>query len=183
MNNGSVTSEAERARRALLQEFRWVGGHADVWRVFEAADVFTAVVGGLVEPWRGSGVTKVCGVEARGFILGGACATALHAGFVAIRKEGNLFPGPKHRVEAAPGYRGVPHVLEIQQRSVLPGDRLLLVDDWIERGSQATAARLLVEKCGAELAGIAVMVDELDASARSTLPLVTNIVTARDLPL
>jgi adenine phosphoribosyltransferase len=74
-------------------------------------------------------------------------------------------------------------VLEIQQRSVLPGDRLLLVDDWIERGSQATAARLLVEKCGAELAGIAVMVDELDASARSALPLVTNIVTARDLPL
>ena len=153
-----------------------------MWRVFDDGAVFAAVVAELVEPWRAAGITKVCGIESRGFVLGAAAARELGVGFIAIRKSGNLFPGPKWKIETQPDYRNTRHVLEIQQRSAGPGDRLLLVDDWIERGSQVTAARELVERCGAELAGIAVMVDQLIGVDRSDLPSITSIVTAEELP-
>jgi adenine phosphoribosyltransferase len=170
------------ARDLLLKTFAWQGGHADVWRVFDDGAAFAAVVAGLVEPWRSANVTKVCGIESRGFILGGAAALALDVGFVAIRKEGALFPGPKVAIESGPDYRGLHHVLQMQERAVSEGDRLLLVDDWIERGSQAFAARGLIERCGADLVGIAVMVDQLGDEARAHLPTVTSIVTATELP-
>lgn len=79
------------AARIVLERFRWVGGHADVWRLFEDAEVFQAVVCGLVDPWRRREITKVCGIESRGFLLGGAVALSLGAGFVAVRKA--CFPG------------------------------------------------------------------------------------------
>ncbi len=172
----------ETAKNAFLRCFLWDGGHADVWRVFDDAAALGAVLAGMVEPWRGRGISKVCGIESRGFILGGAAACALDVGFVAIRKLGNLFPGAKHQVRTDADYRGTRHVLQIQQRSVRPGDRVLLIDDWIERGSQAAAARNLIEMCGAELAGIAVMVDQLPDAARGDLPVITSILAARDLP-
>jgi adenine phosphoribosyltransferase len=124
----------------------------------------------------------VCGIESRGFIVGAAAAGMLGVGFVAIRKQGNLFPGPKRQIETAPDYRGMRHVLQIQQESVQTGDRILLVDDWIERGSQASAARALIEGCDGNLVGIAVMVDQLDDSQRERMPPVTSLVTAKDLP-
>lgn len=173
---------AESAKRAFLQRFVWEAGHADVWRAFDDGAVFAAIVGALVEPWRSAGITKVCGIESRGFILGGAVANVLGVGFVAIRKQGNLFPGPKYEAETRPDYREIRHVLQIQQRSVQQDDRLLLADDWIERGSQASATRALVERCGAALAGIAVIVDQLADVDRAELPPVTSIVTAEELP-
>jgi adenine phosphoribosyltransferase len=178
MDDASIES----AKQAFLRRFVWDGGHADVWRVFDDPDAFAEVVDGLVAPWRTHSVTKVCGIESRGFILGGAAAKALAAGFVAIRKQGNLFPGPKCQVESAPDYRGTRHVLQIQQRSVKAGDRVLLVDDWIERGSQAFAARDLIEQCGGALVGVTVLVDQLDEADRDRLPSVTSVVRAADLP-
>jgi adenine phosphoribosyltransferase len=139
-------------------------------------------VAGLVAPWRSQGISKVCGIESRGFILGGAVASVLGVGFVAIRKPGNLFPGPKHEVEAAPDYRGTRHILRIQQRSVQANDRVLLVDDWIECGSQAAATRDLIEACGAVLIGVTVLVDQREDDDRVRLPRVTSILNARDLP-
>jgi adenine phosphoribosyltransferase len=171
-----------RARDAILDRLAWENGHADVWRVFDDGAVFSDIVVGLVEPWRAGEITKVCGIEGRGFIVGGAAAITLKVGFVAIRKQGSLFPGPKHQVETLPNYRGTRHVLEIQQRSLQSRDRVLLVDDWIERGSQAVAARALVEGCGATLAGIAVMVDQLDDAARVDLPRITSLATVDQLP-
>jgi adenine phosphoribosyltransferase len=167
---------------AFLRRFDWQDGHADVWRVFDDGEALGEAVAALVAPWQGHAITKVCGIEARGFILGGAAACALGVGFVAIRKAGNLFPGEKHQVEAGPDYRGLYHVLEIQRRSVHSADRVLLVDDWIERGSQATAARALIERCGGVLEGIAVMVDQLGDDVRASLPEVTRLVSADDLP-
>jgi adenine phosphoribosyltransferase len=153
-----------------------------VWRVFDDAEVFAEVVAAMIHPWQNTAITKVCGIESRGFVLGGAVANALGAGFVAIRKQGNLFPGPKREIETAPDYRGTRHVLQIQQRSIVSSDRVLLVDDWIERGSQAIAACRLVEACGGAPAGVAVLVDQLDDAARAELPRVTSILTADDLP-
>jgi adenine phosphoribosyltransferase len=183
VENAGVLSAGDRARQALLDRFAWNGGHANVWRVFDDGAAFGAVVAGLVEPWQTSDdITKVCGIESRGFLLGGAAALALGLGFVAIRKQNALFPGAKRQIETDTDYRGIRHVLQIQEASVGAGDRLLLVDDWIERGSQASAAQQLVESCGAVLEGIAVVVDQLDGARRSSLPPVSSIVTADQLP-
>jgi adenine phosphoribosyltransferase len=93
----------------IVERLRFVNGHADNWRLFDDAELFVAVVDALIEPFRGRAITKVAGIEARGFILGGACALRLGAGFAAIRKSAGLFPGPKLTVAAAPDYRGNSH--------------------------------------------------------------------------
>jgi len=182
VENAQVESTVEQARGAFLRAFAWNGGHADVWRIFDDGETLAAVVGGLVEPWRSRDVTKVCGIEARGFLLGGAAAVALGVGFVAIRKRGALFPGVKHEIESDPDYRGVRHGLQIQQASVHPGDRLVLVDDWVERGSQAKAAQELVAACGGVVVGISVLVDQLTEQLREQLPPMTSLVTSAELP-
>ena len=171
----------EAGRRAVLATFAWSGGHADVWRIFADARALAEVVAGLAAPWQDHGVTTVVGVESRGFLLGGATALALGAGFVAIRKEGTgLLPGPKVVTTAGEDYRGHRHQLRMQ--TVLgPGERVLVVDDWAERGSQALAAAELVRRCGARFLGLSVIVDGLDDHVRARLGRVTALVTADEL--
>jgi adenine phosphoribosyltransferase len=169
-------------RDALLTRFAWHNGHADVWRVFDDGSTFAALVAGLAEPWLSSRVSKVCGVEARGFILGSAVALRLGAGFVAIRKAGALFPGPKDSQRTAPDYRGTVHQLELQQRALATNDRVLLVDDWAEEGSQAIAAKSLIEQRRATFIGLALMVDQLSDAKRSLLGDVRSLVRAAELP-
>jgi hypothetical protein len=71
----------------ILARFRWVDGHADVWRLFSDADFFPTLVRALADPFRDLDIGKVVGIEARGFILGGAVAVELNSGFAAIRKR------------------------------------------------------------------------------------------------
>lgn len=164
-----------------MERFRWQQGHADVWRIFTDATALRAVVEGLAEPWRTSEVTHVLGIEARGFLLGGATAVALDAGFLAVRKSGTgLLPGPKVRAKASEDYRGLAHDLRMQA-VIGDGDAVLMVDDWAERGSQAMAARTLVESCGARWLGLAVVVDELPEDRRTLLGRVTHLVRADEL--
>jgi adenine phosphoribosyltransferase len=158
-----------------------VGGHADVWRFFSDGPLFGRVVVALAEPFRGT-VDRVAGIESRGFILGGAVARELDVGFVAIRKGGSLFPGPKAERRTATDYRGRETVLRLQRASLEPGDRVLLVDDWFETGAQALAATALVADCGAELVGAAVIVDELAGEARDRLGPLHALVHAGELP-
>ena len=176
-----TTSPAvELARETLLSEFRWHGGHADVWRLFVNATALSSVVDGLADPWRGNGITHVLGIESRGFLLGGAVAVSLGAGFQAVRKEDGMLPGPKVSMQSAPDYRSRAHLLRMQ--AVLhPGDVVLLVDDWAERGSQAVAARQLVELCGAHFAGVSILVDQLEDEVRARLGRVTSLVRANEL--
>jgi adenine phosphoribosyltransferase len=155
-----VRDDTSALQARIVERLRFVNGHADNWRLFDDAELFADVVDALVEPFRGRAITKVAGIEARGFILGGACALRLEAGFAAIRKAEGLFPGPKLTVPAASDYRGNSHTLRIQTASVGEGDRVLLVDDWCETGSQALAARTLIETAGAEFAGLACIVDQ-----------------------
>lgn len=172
---------SEPGRAAVLEHFRWVDGHADIWRVFADGPALQQVVEGLAEPWRGAGVTRVVGIESRGFLLGGATAVALGVGFVGIRKsETGLLPGPKLVVVADEDYRGNRHVLQMQ--AVLSDDdRVLLVDDWAERGSQASAAQDLVGRCGAEFLGLSLAVDMLTEGSREKLVRVTALVRADEL--
>lgn len=166
---------------SVLRHFRWVEGHGDIWRVFADADALEAVIDGLVAPWRAAGVTHVVGIESRGFLLGAACAVQLGAGFVAVRKGGtSLLPGPKHTVTAEEDYRGQRHRLRMQA-VLTQGDRVLLVDDWAERGSQALGAVQLCERSDAEFLGLSVIVDMLASDVRASFPRVTSLVSGRAL--
>jgi adenine phosphoribosyltransferase len=165
---------------ALLARFAWAGGHADVWRWFDDADTLRASAGALVDPFRDA-ATKVAGIESRGFILGAACALELNVGFVPIRKGGGLFPGPKAVVETSADYRGGRQTLRLQRAALGAGDRVLLVDDWIETGSQAAGARTLVEGCGATFLGVAAVVDELQADRRERLVRVHTLLAKESL--
>jgi len=116
----------------------------------------------------------------RGFLLGGAAAVELGVGFVPIRKAGGLFPGAKVTRATAPDYRGVVNTLRLQRSALAPGDRVVLVDDWIQTGSQVRAVHALIAECGAELVGCSVIVDEL--TGRSGIGPVHAIVRATELP-
>ncbi|WP_104525410.1 phosphoribosyltransferase [Blastococcus atacamensis] len=172
---------SEPGRRAVLDTFRWVGGHADVWWIFADGKAFEEVVAGLAEPWVDAGVTHVVGIEARGFIVGAPVTVALGAGFVAVRKgPGGTLPGPTLRTVTDPDYRATRHDLRMQE--VLGrGARILLVDDRAERGSQATAAVALVRRSGAQFLGVSLVVDELTDDVRRSLGRVTALATRQEL--
>jgi adenine phosphoribosyltransferase len=156
----------------------FIGDHADVWRWFRDGRVFARVVSDLASPLGALGLTKIAGVEARGFILGAAVASRLSLGFAAIRKSGGLYPGPKVvGATTTPDYRGMRHSLRLQRAAVEAGDRVVLVDDWAETGNQALAARSMIEECGGLWAGLSVVVDQLSDERRAALEPVRALTT------
>jgi adenine phosphoribosyltransferase len=159
----------------------WVDGHADVWRLFADAALFARCVEALVAPYRDDGITHVVGIEARGFLLGGAAAASLGAGFVAIRKAAGHLPGSVLTEATAPDYKGDSGELRLQADALPPGARVLIVDDWFETGSQFRAARALLERTGATLIGASVVVDETPPDLDSILGKFTALVSASDL--
>lgn len=175
-----MTGSGDDGRRTVLETFRWADGHGDVWAVLADGRALAAVVAALAVPWTDADVTHVAGLEARGFVVGAPVAVALGAGFVPVRKRPGRLTGATVRGTTAPDHRGVRHELRVQ--AVLgPGDRVLLVDDWAERGSQAEAAADLVRRRGAEVVGVALVVDELPDDVRSRLGRVTSLVTRAEL--
>ncbi|HKA15293.1 MAG TPA: adenine phosphoribosyltransferase [Myxococcota bacterium] len=119
----------------------------------------------LAGAFKGIGVAKVAGIEARGFILGGAIAVALEAGFVAVRKAGKL-PHTTIGVDYDLEY-GTDRV-EIHTDAVHRGERVLVIDDLIATGGTALATVDLLERVGAEVAGCGFIIDlpDLGGAAR-----------------
>jgi adenine phosphoribosyltransferase len=113
----------------------------------------------------GGGVSKVAGIEARGFILGGAVAVALEAGFVAVRKAGKL-PHTTIGVDYDLEY-GTDRV-EIHTDAIHRGERVLVIDDLIATGGTALASVELIERAGGEVVGCGFIIDlpELGGAAR-----------------
>src|SRR5690606_4111136 len=95
---------------------------------------FRRAVDELVQPWAGQKVDKVAGIEARGFILGGAVAHQLSSGFVPIRKKGKL---PHKRVSMAYALEYGEDVIEVHADALVAGERVILVDDLIATGGTA----------------------------------------------
>ena len=114
-----------------------------------------------------SGVDKVAGIEARGFILAAPVACALGSGFVPIRKQGKL-PGPSYAETYALEYGTA--TIEVHQDAFAPGDRVLLVDDVLATGGTAAASADLVRRSGATVAGIVVLLELGFLDGRSRLP-------------
>lgn len=127
---------------------------------------FSAAVDALVAPYTApAGVAKVAGIEARGFILGGAVAHRLGVGFVPVRKKGKL-PHETVRISYALEY-GTDEI-EVHRDAVRPGERVLLVDDLIATGGTAVAAVDLLRSIGAEVVAAAFVIDlpDLGGAAR-----------------
>jgi adenine phosphoribosyltransferase len=134
----------------------------------------------LAAPFADAGITKVAGLEARGFVFAATVAVELDAGFVAIRKPGSIHPGPKERLVTGPSWRGRPVELAVQRAALREADRVLLVDDWAETGSQALGARRLIRACGATYAGLSLLVDQLPQDVRTALAPVHAVADAAE---
>jgi adenine phosphoribosyltransferase len=128
----------------------------DVTTLFGNPRAFRAAVDALVQPYAGVRIDKVAGIEARGFILGGAVAHQLSTGFVPVRKKGKL-PFKVLSEEYALEY-GKDQV-EIHIDAVKRGDIVVLVDDLIATGGTAFAAIKLLERAGAKVIGCCFLVD------------------------
>ena len=128
----------------------------DVTPLLADASAFAHCIDALAEPWQGSRVQAVCGIEARGFIFGAALAQKLHAGFVPLRKPGKL-PPPVLTVDYQLEYGS--GRLEAQRDAIRPGARVLLVDDVLATGGTLMAASALIDKLGGELVGAGVVIE------------------------
>lgn len=117
---------------------------------------FTAAVEALAGPYRDGKIDVVAGVEARGFVFGAPVALALDAGFALVRKKGKL-PGPT--VEASYDLEYGSATLEVTTDAFAPGARVLVVDDVLATGGTAAATVELVRRCGAEVAGVAFLLE------------------------
>ena len=128
----------------------------DITTLLADSAAFGAAVDGLASPYADLRIDKVAGLEARGFILGGAVARQLGAGFIPLRKKGKL-PHHRHSVEYALEY-GV-DCLEIHLDAVNPGERVLMIDDLIATGGTALAGVDLLKRCGARIVAAAFVID------------------------
>jgi adenine phosphoribosyltransferase len=164
----------------LVARVQVIDGHADVLGAVADAGFLARAAAALAAPFPAAGVTKVAGLEARGFIFGSAAALRLGAGFVPIRKPGGIHPGPKARVVTEPSWRGDRVTLEVQRAAIRPGDRVLLVDDWAETGAQAVAAKQLIDECGGEYLGLSLLVDQLTDETRAVLAPVRTVTDAAE---
>jgi adenine phosphoribosyltransferase len=138
----------------------------DITNLLADAAAFNLVITALVAPFRGQ-VDKVAAIEARGFILGAPAAIALGAGLVPLRKSGKLpWETLSESYELEYGIDG----LEIHTDALAPGDRVLLVDDVIATGGTARAAAALVATAGADLVGLAALLELEQLGGRDLLP-------------
>lgn len=128
----------------------------DITTLLGNARAFRRAIDELVQPWAGGKIDKVAGIEARGFILGGAVAHQLSAGFVPVRKKGKL---PHETVSIAYSLEYGVDEMEMHKDAILPGERVVLVDDLIATGGTATAAATLIRSMGAVIEAACFVVD------------------------
>lgn len=121
----------------------------------------------LAEPYREARLDKVVGIESRGFIFGAAVADRLGVGFVPVRKPGKL---PAATLSASYALEYGTDTLEMHRDALGPGQRVLVVDDLLATGGTARAAVSLVRECGAEVAGVAFLIELEALNGRAQLP-------------
>jgi adenine phosphoribosyltransferase len=138
----------------------------DVTTLLGDAQGFKAAIAQLTEPYRTEPIDAVAGIEARGFILGGAVADRLGCGFVPIRKKGKLpykTIGQDYELEY-----GV-DTIEIHEDAIRQGERILIVDDLIATGGTAMAAAKLIRQTGGAVVAAAFIIDLPEIGGRAKL--------------
>jgi len=136
----------------------------DITTLLADARGFRTVIDQLVQPFAGRRIDKVAGIEARGFILGGAVAHQLSVGFVPVRKKGKL-PWTTVGEDYALEY-GTDRV-EVHADAIAPGEQVLLIDDLIATGGTAVAAIKLVEKLGGVVMAASFVIDLPELGGRA----------------
>ncbi len=138
----------------------------DVTTLFADPRGFRMCIDQLLHPYAGEEIDKVVGLEARGFIIGGAIAHQLSVGFTPIRKKGKL-PGATLSQSYELEYGEA--VMEIHDDAISPGEKVLVVDDLLATGGTAAASIKLIERLGGEIVGCAFIVDLPELGGRAKL--------------
>jgi adenine phosphoribosyltransferase len=128
----------------------------DITTLLGSARCFRRAVDELVQPFAGAKIDQIAGLEARGFILGGAVAHQLSAGFIPIRKKGKL---PHTKVSIAYSLEYGLDEMEMHEDAVRPGEKVLLVDDLIATGGTAEGAVKLLRQMGADVVAACFVID------------------------
>jgi len=138
----------------------------DVTTLFADPRGFRMAIDQMLLPYAGERIDKVVGLEARGFILGGAIAHQLTLGFVPIRKKGKL---PGATLSQAYSLEYGEAIMEIHDDAIKPGEKILVVDDLLATGGTAEAGIKLIERLGGEIVGCAFVVDLPELGGRKLL--------------
>ncbi|CUH97951.1 adenine phosphoribosyltransferase [Leisingera aquaemixtae] len=138
----------------------------DVTTLFADPRGFRMAIDQMLHPYAGEQIDKVVGLEARGFILGGAIAHQLSVGFVPIRKKGKL-PGTTISQEYKLEYGEA--IVEIHDDAIKPGEKILVVDDLLATGGTAGAGIKLIERLGGEIVSCSFIVDLPELGGRKLL--------------
>ncbi|MFT5064780.1 MAG: adenine phosphoribosyltransferase [Yoonia sp.] len=138
----------------------------DVTTLFSDPRGFRIAIDQLLAPYAGMDIDKVVGLEARGFIIGGAIAHQLGKGFIPIRKKGKL---PGKTIEQAYTLEYGEAVMEVHDDALQAGEKVLMVDDLLATGGTAEAGIKLIERMGAIVSGCAFVIDLPDLGGRKRL--------------
>jgi adenine phosphoribosyltransferase len=138
----------------------------DITTLLGNARAFRQAVDGMVQPYAGTRIDRVAGIEARGFILGGAVAHQLSTAFVPVRKKGKL---PWETVSQDYELEYGTDQIEMHKDAVKPGEQVLLVDDLIATGGTAIGAIALIERLGAKVIGASFVIDLPDLGGAEKL--------------
>ncbi|NBR12476.1 MAG: adenine phosphoribosyltransferase [Alphaproteobacteria bacterium] len=138
----------------------------DITTLLGNARAFRRAVDELVQPFAGGKVDQVAGIEARGFILGGAVAHQLSSGFIPIRKKGKL---PHDKVSIAYSLEYGVDEMEVHKDAITPGQSVILIDDLIATGGTAVAAAKLLQGLGAHVEAACFVIDLPDLGGRAKL--------------
>jgi adenine phosphoribosyltransferase len=138
----------------------------DITTLLGNPQAFRRAIDELVHPYAGTKIDKIAGIEARGFILGGAIAHQLSAGFIPIRKKGKL---PHDTVRIAYSLEYGVDEMEMHRDAVAPGEKVILVDDLIATGGTAEGAVKLLRQMGADIVAACFVIDLPELGGRRKL--------------
>jgi adenine phosphoribosyltransferase len=138
----------------------------DITTLLRDRDGFRLAVESIAQPYGDAGIDLVVGIESRGFILGGAVADRLGAGFTPVRKPGKL---PSKTVRETYALEYGTDSLEIHEDAVTPGQRVLIVDDVIATGGTARATASLVRRLGGTVHALAFLIELVALNGRAQL--------------
>lgn len=139
----------------------------DVTTLFKSATCLQEMLDSLYELYKDKGITKVVGIESRGFILGAALAARLNAGFVMARKPGKL---PAETIEETYAKEYGTDTIQIHKDAINESDVVLLHDDLLATGGTMAATYRLVKKCGAKQTFISFVIELNELNGRKAFP-------------
>ena len=151
----------------------------DVTTLFKSAECLQEILDTLYEMYKDKGITKVVGIESRGFILGGALAARLGAGFVMARKPGKL---PAETIEETYAKEYGTDCIQIHKDAINENDVVLLHDDLLATGGTMAATYRLVQKCGAPKTYINFVIELEGLNGRNAFPEGVKVETLLQMP-